>query len=63
MIVCTLEAYVSLWHLNYSIYNNCPYPDDGYPDRLDPSGNFIEISTKLTCLEITGYRIEYSTML
>jgi hypothetical protein len=26
------------------------------PDRLDPSGNFVENSTKLICLEITGYR-------
>jgi hypothetical protein len=27
-----------------------------YPQRLGPSGNFVENSTKLTCLEITGYR-------
>ena len=31
------------------------------PDRLRPSGKFIENSTKLTCPEITGYRIKYST--
>ena len=50
-----------------------------YPDRLGPSGKFVKNSTKLTCLEIslyydarskkhqkievTGYRIKYSTML
>ena len=34
-----------------------------YPDRLVPSGKFVEISTKLTYLEITGYRIKYSTVL
>jgi hypothetical protein len=25
-----------------------------YPQRLGPSGKFVENSTKLTCLEITG---------
>jgi len=34
-----------------------------YPDRLGHSGKFVENSTKLTCLEITGYLIKYSTVL
>jgi len=34
-----------------------------YPDRLGPSGKFVENSTELTCPEITGYRIKYSTVL
>jgi len=34
-----------------------------YPDLLGPSGKFVENSTKLTCLEITGYRIKHSTVL
>jgi len=34
-----------------------------YPDRLGPSGKFVENSTKLTCLEITGYRIKCSRVL
>ena len=34
-----------------------------YPDRLGPSGRFVENSTKLPSLEITGYRIKYSTVL
>jgi hypothetical protein len=34
-----------------------------YPDRLGPSGKFVENSTKLTCLEITGYRNKCSTVL
>ena len=34
-----------------------------YPDRLGPSGKFIENSTQLTCLEITGYQIKYITVL
>ena len=33
-----------------------------YPDRLGPSGKFVENSTKPTCLEITSYRIKYSTV-
>jgi len=34
-----------------------------YPDRFCPSGKFAENSTKLTCLEVTGYQIKYSTVL
>jgi len=34
-----------------------------YPDWLGRSGKFVENSTKVTCLEITGYRIKYSTVL
>jgi len=34
-----------------------------YPDLLGPSGIFVDNSTKLTCLEITGYQIKYSTVL
>jgi len=34
-----------------------------YPDRLGPSGKFVQNSTKLTCLEITGFPIKYSTVL
>ena len=42
---------------------NSTYPEAGYPDRFGPSGKFVENSTKLTCLEITGYRIKYSIVL
>jgi len=31
--------------------------DAGCPDRPGPSGKFVENSAKLTCLDITGYRI------
>ena len=34
-----------------------------YPERLGPLGKFVENSTKLICLGITGYRIRYSTVL
>ena len=34
-----------------------------YPDQLGSSDKFVENSTKFTCLEITGYRIKYSTVL
>jgi hypothetical protein len=51
---------------NYS--RNSIYPEAGYPDRQlsgsgGPLGKFVKKSTKLTCLEITGYRIKYSTVL
>jgi hypothetical protein len=34
-----------------------------YPYRLGPLGKFVENSTKLTCLEITGYQIKNSSVL
>jgi hypothetical protein len=34
-----------------------------YSSLLGPSGNFVGNSTKLTCLEIAGYKIKYSTVL
>ena len=34
-----------------------------YLDRLGTSGKSFDNSTKITCLEITGYRIKYSTLL
>ena len=46
---CTVEIYT--------------YSDAGYPDRFGPSRKFVKNSTKLTCLEITGYRMKYSTVL
>jgi hypothetical protein len=46
---CTVELYT--------------YLDAGYPDRLGPSRKNVENSTKLTCLEITDYRVNYSTVL
>ena len=44
-------------------YPDAGYPDAVYPTRLRPSGKCVENSTKLTCLEITGCRIKYSTVL
>jgi hypothetical protein len=46
---------------------NSNYPDAGYPDHqlsglASPFSNFVENSTRLICLEITGYQIEYSTV-
>jgi len=46
-----------------ALQQNSIYPDAGYPDRLGLSGKFVENSTKLTCLKITGYRIKYSRVL
>jgi hypothetical protein len=34
-----------------------------YPDRLGPSGRFVEKCKKPICLEITGYRSKYTTLL
>ena len=45
------------------VQQNSTYPEARYPDRLDPSGKFVENSTKLTCLEIASYLIKYSTVL
>ena len=48
-------------HTHTHIQQNSNYPDADYPDLLGPSGKFVENSTKLTFLEITGYRVKYST--
>jgi hypothetical protein len=45
-----------------SLQYNSNYPDAGYPDWLGASSNFVENSTKLICLEITHYRMDYSTV-
>jgi hypothetical protein len=53
----------------HSIYNRTPLARTlviriaNYPDRLGPSGKFVESSTKLTCLQIAGYYITYSPVL
>ena len=61
-------------HVNYReagrIYNYSKTPlilklvirTTNHADQLGPSGKFVENSTKITCLEITGYRIKYSTV-
>ena len=38
-------------------------PDACYPDRLGHWDKFVQNFSKLTCLEITGYLIKYSTVL
>jgi hypothetical protein len=37
--------------------------DAGYLDQLGPLRKFVETSTKLTCLEISGYQIKYRMVL
>jgi len=37
--------------------------NSAYLDQLGPCGKFVKNSTKLTCLEIGGYRIMYNTVL
>jgi hypothetical protein len=49
--------------LYIQVQYNSTYPDAANPDRLGPSGKFVENTTILTCLEITGYQIKYSTVL
>ena len=46
----------------FVVQQNSTFLDAGYPDRLDPSGKFVENYRKLTYLEITGYRIKYRTV-
>ena len=45
------------------IRQNSTYPEDDYLDLIDSSGKFVDNSTKLTCLEIAGSQIKYSTVL
>ena len=53
--------------ISVTVLYNSTYPEAGfritsYPDRLGSSSKFAVNSTKLTCLEITGYWIKYSTV-
>ena len=51
---------------NITLYNlqwDSTYLEAGYSDRLDPSVKFVKNSTKRACLDVTGYRIKYSTAL
>jgi len=57
------STFVNFHRFTLKIQHNSTYPDAGYPDQLGPLGKFVENSTQLTCLEITGYRIEYSAVL
>ena len=45
------------------IIRNLVIRNSDYPDRLESWGKYVENSTKLTCLEITGYRIKYSSVM
>ena len=45
------------------LQQNSIYSDAGYPNQFGPSGKFVENSIKVTCLEISIYRIQYSTAL
>jgi hypothetical protein len=60
----TLERYRCTFYIDtkMQVRQNSTYPDPGYPDRLGPSVKFVENSTKQTSLQITGYRIKYSTV-
>ena len=56
-------------HISHGTYSRTPLIRTlviqiaDYPDRLGPSGKSVKNSTELSCLEITGYRIKYSTVL
>ena len=50
--------------VNLLVRKNSTDPEAGYSDiQLSGKGKFVENSTKLTCVEITSYRIKYSTVL
>jgi len=55
--------YISDMERCKEVHSNSTYPNPGYPDLLGPSGEFVKNFTRLSCLEITGYRIQYSTVL
>ena len=54
------------FHLQYSgtpLIRSLVIRIANYPNQLGSSGKFVDNSIKLTCLENTGYRIKYSTVL
>jgi hypothetical protein len=44
-----------LFVMQFTTQQNTTYRDGVFKDRLGSSGKFVVKSTKLTCLEITGY--------
>jgi hypothetical protein len=55
----SLYDVVQLQNISYcwqqqNVQQNSTYSDNRYPDRLGPSGKFVDNSTKLACLEIIG---------
>ena len=52
-----------VFDVQYIIQQSSTFPDHQISDRLGLTGKFVENSTKLTCLEIIGYRIKYSKVL
>jgi hypothetical protein len=63
------KFWLFFFQFQFSIYSRTPFIRKmviriaNYPDQLGPSGKFVENSTRLTCLEISGYRIKYSAVL
>jgi hypothetical protein len=60
------NKHLNLWSLKtkqYEVQHNSTNPDVGCPVRLGPSSKLIHNSIKLTCFEITTYRINYCTVL
>ena len=49
--------------LSFCVQKNSTNPNGVYLDQLGSSGIFAENTTEITHLEITGYRIKYSTVL
>ena len=66
--LCWRNAPMS-WFPNVQKYNRTPLirklviRNSNYPYRIGSSDEFIENSTKLNCREVTGYRINHSTVL
>jgi hypothetical protein len=64
LILYTVELQLSgRWLSGTPIIRTLVIRNSNYPDRLGPSSKFVENSTKLTCFEIAGYLIKYSTVL
>ena len=59
----TQRRFLDFFYSRTPLIRNQVIPKASYTDRVDPSGRFVENSTALTCLEITGYRIKYTTVL
>jgi hypothetical protein len=60
---CEKHANVTFYYSRTPVIRTMVIRKANYPDKHGPWGTFIHNSTKLTCLEITGYRIKYSTVL
>ena len=59
MCVCTIHEVLRRTEPKLQVQQNSTNPNAGCPNRLGPSGKFVQNFAKITCLEIAVYRMKF----